>query len=106
MLILKTTLLSQVFVGIEMLAANKVDGIEGSNELIKKCEKLLKIRKLLEGLKLFKSGNLKSKKLFKSQKLAKSKKKLSKSENLPNFDTKKNRPSFFTPNIRTVFNRL
>ena len=72
-----------------MLAANEVDNIEDGNKSIKKYEKLLKIRKL-----------------SKSQKLAKSRKKLLKSGNLPNFNAKKNKPSFLTPNARTAFNYL
>ena len=47
-----------------------------------------------------------SRKLSKSQKLAKSGKKLSKSGNLPNFDAKKNGPSFLTSKARTTFNYL
>ena len=57
-----------------MLTANEFGIIESGDKLIEKFVKL-KIRKLS-----------KRKKLFKSQKLAKSEKKLSKSENLPNFD--------------------
>ena len=86
---LKTTLSSQVLVTDEMLATNMVDGVEGGNQSIEKCGKLSKTGKL-----------------FKSQKSAKSRKKLSKSGNLPNFDTKKNRPSFLTPDARTAFNHL
>ena len=37
---------SQVLVADKVLAANEVDGIEGGDESIKKCGKLLKIRKL------------------------------------------------------------
>ena len=72
-----------------MLAANKIDGIESSDELIEKCGKSLKTRKL-----------------SKSQKLAKSKKKLSKSGNLPNFVAKKNKSSFLILDTRTTFNCL
>ena len=52
---------SQVLIANEVFATNKFNGIEGSNELIEKCEKLLKTRKLS------KSGNLKSKSLSKSK---------------------------------------
>ena len=71
------------------LAANKFDDVKGDNELIEKYRKLLKTGKL-----------------SKSQKLAKSEKKMSKSRNLPNFDAKKNRPSFLIPDIKTAFNCL
>ena len=53
-----------------------------------------------------KSGNLKDQKLFKSQKLSKfqksvkSEKSLLKNENLPNFNTKKNKLSFLTLKLR------
>ena len=50
--------------------------------------------------------NPKSEKMFKSQNLAKSGKKLSKSKNSTNFDTRKNRPKFLTPNAKTTFNCL
>ena len=80
---LKTTVLLQVF------AADKVGGVEDDDKLIEKCGKLLKTRKL-----------------SKSQKLAKSRKELSKSENLPNFDAKKNKPSFLTLDTKTAFNYL
>ena len=57
-----------------------------------------------------KSRKSKSQKLAKSQKLSKSKKsknkKLLKCENSPNFNITKARPSFLTPNIKTVFNCL
>ena len=79
----------------KVFATNKVSGIEGDNELIKKYRKLSKTGKLS-----------KIRKLFKFQKLAKSKKKLLKSENLPNFNAKKNEPSFLNPNAKTVFNYL
>ena len=89
MSILKTMISSQVFVANKMLATDKVGGIEDSNKLIEKCEKLSKIGKL-----------------SKFRKLAKPRKKLSKSENSPNFDAKKNKPSFLTPNANKVFNCL
>ena len=92
---LKTTVLSQIFVTNEMLATNEIGDIESGNESIEKCEKLSKIGKLS-----------KFQKLSKSQKLAKSRKKLSKSGNLPNFNTKENRPSFLTPDARMTFNYL
>ena len=79
----------------ELLAANKVNSIKDINKSIKKCRKLSKVRKLAKGLKL-----------SKSQKLAKLRKKLSKSGNLPNFNAKKNKPSFFIPNAKTTFNCL
>ena len=59
MSILKTTVLSQMFIADEMLTTNKVGSIEDSNELIKKSEKLLKFRKL------FKLKKSKSEKTFK-----------------------------------------
>ena len=65
----------------------------GGKELTKKSEKSWK------RLKLSKLGN------SKSQNLAKSKK-LSKSENLPDFDAKKADPSFLTPKARAAFYRL
>ena len=43
---LKTIVSLQVLVANKMLAANEVDGIEGSDELIEKCEKLSKTGKL------------------------------------------------------------
>ena len=72
-----------------MLIANEIDDIESGDELIEKYRKLLKTRKL-----------------SKSQKSAKSRKKLSKSENLPNFNVKKNKPSFLTSDARMAFNYL
>ena len=45
-LILKTTMLSQVLVANEIFVANEVGGIEGGDELIEKYGKLSKIRKL------------------------------------------------------------
>ena len=86
---LKTTLLSQMLVANEVLAANEIGDVKGGNELIEKYRKLLKTRKL-----------------SKSQKLAKSRKKLSKSENSFNSDIKKNGPSFLTPDARITFNYL
>ena len=108
---LKTIILSQVL-GINkvliarMLVANKVGGVEGDDKLIEKYGKLSKTRKLSKGLKSSKLRNLKSEKLSKFQKSAKLKRKLSKSGNSPIFDAKKNRPSFLTPKVRAVFNRL
>ena len=83
-----------------MFAVNKVDDIEDNNKLTKKYKKLSKTEKLSN------SEDSKSKKWSKSQKLAKSRKKLLKSRNLPNFNAKKNGPSFLTPDTRTVFNYL
>ena len=80
---LKTIVSSQVLVTNKILTANEVSGIEGGNELIEKYGKLSKF-----------------------QKSAKLRKKSSKSWNLPNFDTKKNGPSFLTFDIRIVFNHL
>ena len=97
---LKTTVSSQVLVTDKVLAANEVDGVEGDDELIKKCGKLSKTRKLS---RLRKS---KSEKTSKSQNLAKSGKKLSKSGNLTNFNTMEDKPKFLTPNARTAFNCL
>ena len=62
---LKTTVLSQVFVANKVLAANKIDIVEGGGKLIEKSVEL-KTRKLLKGQKLSKSKNLKGKKLSKS----------------------------------------
>ena len=73
----------------EVPTANKVSGVEGGNKLIEKYKKLSKTRKL-----------------SKFQKLAKSRKESSKSGNLPNFDAKKNGPSFPTPNAKMAFNCL
>ena len=56
--------------------------------------------------KLSKSGKSKSKKKSKSRNLAKLEKKLSKSDNLTNFDTTEARPKFLTPNARKTFNCL
>ena len=90
---LKTIISSQVLVANEMLAANEVGGVKGSDELIEKYGKLLKTRKLS------KSGNLKGKKLAKS-------KKPSKSGNSPNFNATEAGPSFLTPKAKIAFNRL
>ena len=92
---LKTTVSLQVLVANEMLAGKDIGGVEGGDKLIKKCGKLLKTRK-----------SFKSQKLSKSQKSSKSKKESSKSGNLSNFNAKKNRLSFLTPNARTAFNYL
>ena len=70
--ILKTTVSLQVLVANEVLAADKVDGVEGGDKSIKKCGKLSKTGKSSKSRKLSKSGKLKSKKLSKSQKLSKS----------------------------------
>ena len=86
---LKIILLLQLLVADELFAANEIGEVEGSDELMEKCEKLSKIGKL-----------------SKFQKLAKLKKKLSKSGNSPNFNAKKNEPSFLTPNAEMTFNRL
>ena len=77
-----------MLVAIEVLAANKVSGVEGSDESIEKYRKLSKTGKL-----------------SKSQKLAKSKKP-SKSRNSPNFDAKKTGLSFLNPDLKTAFNHL
>ena len=87
--ILKTIVLSQVLVANEVLAVNEVGSVENGDKLIEICGKLSKTRKL-----------------SKSQKSAKSRKKLSKSENLPNFYTKKDGPSFLTSDAKMVFNHL
>ena len=87
--ILKTTILLYVLIANEVLAINKIGNIKGGDELIEKCGKLSKTRKL-----------------SKFQKSAKSKKKLSKRRNLPNFNAKKNGPSFLTPNAKMAFNHL
>ena len=72
-----------------MFITNKVGDVETDDELIEKYKKLSKTGKL-----------------SKSQKSAKLEKELSKRRNIPNFDTKKNEPSFLTPNARMPFNRL
>ena len=97
---------SQVLVADEVLAADEVDGVEGGDESIEKCGKLSKTGKLSKSQKLSKSRKSKSKKTFKSQNLAKSRKKLSKSENLTNFDTTEDGPKFLTPNARIAFKHL
>ena len=78
-----------MLVANKILAANEVGGVEDNDESIDKCEKLSKTRIL-----------------SKSQKSALSEKKLSKSENLPNFDAKKNGSSFLISNVKTAFNYL
>ena len=83
----------------EVLAANEIGGVEGSDELIEKGGKLLKTEKLSKGLKLSKSGNSKGTKSAKSKKLLKSR-------NSSNFDTKKVGPSFLTFKARVAFNHL
>ena len=93
-------MLSQILVTNKILATNEFGSIESGDKLIRIYRKLSKTRKLL------KSGNLKCKKLSKSQKLAKLGKKLSKSGNSPNFNIKKNRPSFLIPDTKMVFNHL
>ena len=80
---------SQVLVADKVFITDEVDGVEGGDESIEKYGKLSKTGKL-----------------SKSQKLAKSRKKSSKSGNLPNFNTKKNGPSFLTLDARMVFNHL
>ena len=89
MSMLKTTVLSQVFVANKVLATNKLGDIKGDDKSIEICRKLSKTRKL-----------------FKSQKSAKSEKKLSKSGNLSNFDAKENGLSFLTPDAKMAFNYL
>ena len=89
MLMLKTTVSSQVLIANKVLGANEVDGVESNDELIEKCEKLSKTGKL-----------------SKSQKLAKLRKKSSISGNLPNFDAKENKSSFLTSDARMTFNYL
>ena len=86
---LKTIMSSQVFVTNKVLIIDEVGGIEGDDESIKKCGKSSKTRKL-----------------FKFQKSTKLKKKLSKSGNLPNFNAKKNEPSFLISNAKMAFNYL
>ena len=65
---LKTIVSLQVLVANEIFAADKVDGIEGGNKLIEKCEKLSKIGKSFKSQKLSQSGKTKSKKSSKSRK--------------------------------------
>ena len=43
---LKTTMSSQMLVTNKLLTIDKIDGIEGNDELIKKCRKLSKTGKL------------------------------------------------------------
>ena len=40
-----------------MFTANEISGVKGSDKLIRKCGKLLKIGKLSKNLKLFKLRN-------------------------------------------------
>ena len=75
----------------KVLITNKAGIIEGNSESIKKSVKLIS-RKLSKGQKL-----------SKFQKSAKLGKKLSKCGNLPNFDTKKNGPSFLNLEAKTAF---
>ena len=89
----------------KMFTANKVDGIKGGDESIKKYGKLSKTRKLSKSQKLSKSGKLKSEKTSKSQNLAKSGKKSSKSGNSTNFDATKDKPKFLIPDAKIAFNR-
>ena len=96
---LKTTVLSQVFIANEMLIANEIGGVENNDKLIEKSGNCLKTGKLSKGLKLSKSRNSKSKKLAKSKKPLKS-------EDLPNFNVKKDRPSFLILEAKTTFNYL
>ena len=103
---LKTTVSSQVLVADEVLAANKVDGVEGGDESIEKYGKLSKTRKLFKFRKLFKSKKSKSRKTSKSRNLAKSGKKLSKNRNSTNFDATEDGPKFLTFDARTGSNRL
>ena len=56
--------------------------------------------------KLSKSGKSKREKISKSRNLAKSGKKLSKSENLTNFDATEDGPKFLIPDARAAFNCL
>ena len=87
-----------------MLAANKVlatnddDVVKGGSELIKKSVEL-KTRRLSKSKKLSKSRNLKGEKSTKARKSSKSK-------NSPNFNAKKNGPSFLTLKARASFNCL
>ena len=85
---LKTTMLSQVFVINKIFIIDKNSSIKDNNKLTKKFIKL------------------KTKKLSKLQKLAKLRKKLLTNENLLKFDIKKTEPSFLTFNTRIAFNYL
>ena len=105
-LMLKIIVSSQLLVPNEVIAADKVDGIESGDKLIKKYRKLSKIWKSSKFQKLSKSGKSKCKKTSKSQNLAKSRKKSSKSGNLTNSNATEDRPKFLTPNTKTAFNRL
>ena len=100
MSMLKITMSSQVLIANKVLAANKVDGIEGDDESIEKCGKSSKTRKLSR------SGKSKSEKTSKSQNLAKSGKKLLKNENSTNSNAMEDGSKFLTSNARTTFNRL
>ena len=103
---LKTTVLSQVLVANEVLATNKVNGVEGGDKLIEKYGKLSKIEKLSKSRKLSKLEKSKSEKMSKSQNLARSRKKLSKSVNSTNFNATEDGPKFLTLDARIAFNRL
>ena len=92
---------SQVFIANEMLATNEISNVENGDESIEKYGKLLKTEKLSKSQKLSKT-----RKLFKFQKSAKLRKKLTKSQNLSNFDAKKYRSRFLILSAKTVFNYL
>ena len=95
-----------MLVANEMLAANEVDGVEGSDKSIEKYWKSSKTGKLSKSWKLSKSRKSRSKKMSKSQNSAKSGKKLSKNGNLTNFNVTEDRPKFLTSDAKTTFNRL
>ena len=103
---LKRIMSLQVLIANKVLTTEELDGIEGGDESIEKCGKLLKTGKLSQSTKLSKSRKSKSKKTSKSQNSAKSEKKLSKSGNLTNFNAMKDKPKFLIPNATTAFNRL
>ena len=90
---LKTTILLQMLIFNEVLAADEIDGVKSGDQLIEKCGKFSKIGKLS------KSGNSKGKKSAKS-------KKLSKSGNSSNFDVTEADPSFLTCEARIAFHSL
>ena len=82
---------------------NEVNGLGVDRNGVKHAKKSGKLSK---SENLSKSRQSKREQLSKSQKSANSEKKSSKSENLPNFDIKKNGPSFLISDARMTFNYL
>ena len=93
-------MLSQVLIANWVLVANETGDVEGSDELIEKCGKLLKTRKLSKSQKLSKIGNCLSLKNRLSQE------KNCQKMGITNFNDKENGPSFLIPNTTMAFNYL